>query len=182
MRGYGLEHEIEDYFIKLDGKTRETSIFERSFRVPFSGMLSSLKGDVRTNIKLFPKQLMIECKERKSAGYTLTVESVWIEKLFTEADAESMVPVLCLSFKGAKDRIYVVVRRKDFSFYGRTLVFPTEIGNYKLERERIREGAFLFPNKVVVPWRYFREFLEGYYELAKKTSGHLSAEQIHECR
>jgi len=162
MKGYSLEHEIEDFFIKLDGKTRETPIFERSFRVPYSGALSCLKGDVRTNVKRFPKQLMIECKERKSTGVReMIVEKKWIEKLFSEAEEDGMIPVLCLSFKGAKDRIYVMVRRKDFSMYGSNVVFPTRTGNYKLVRDEIREGAFLFPIKtVVVPWRYFTEFLE----------------------
>lgn len=124
-KGYALEHDIEQYFLDVDGKTRdmaiigETGHIQRTFRVPNSGALAALKGDVRTSIPWLPQQIMVECKHRRCrlAGNKMAyhMDMTVVQKNIDEADAAGMMPVFVFAFKGAmKNRIQAILRTKDW--------------------------------------------------------------------
>lgn len=119
-RGYRFESETEQFFLDLTGQNRNDSILKangginRTFRVPGSGAMSALKGDVITAILWLEKQLKVECKQRhernKKDGMIFFVEKEWIDKNTEEAIADNQIPILTLSFKGAQnDRVWVII-------------------------------------------------------------------------
>jgi len=135
-KGYGLEHEIEAAFLQLEGKTCEDPIFDtsgkitRTFRVPTSGMMASLPGDVVTGNPKFTRQFMVECKARrhssKKEGIIFRLNMGWVEKNEKEAVIAGYLPVFVLSFKGTqKNRLWVVINSTVLEyFYGK---FPPAV-------------------------------------------------------
>jgi hypothetical protein len=122
-RGYGLEHEIEQYFLQYGDQTAQMPFEQRTFRVPFSGMMASLKGDVRTHISWLPKQFIIECKERKTVtkkkGQVFRLPKEWLLKLEEEAKIDDRIPILIFSFKGARNcRLNVIVNDSFINTFG----------------------------------------------------------------
>jgi len=125
-KGYGLEHEIEVWLLKLAEQDVNTSPLERSFRVPNSGAMICLKGDVRTNnISWLPKGITFECKSRQNDSKSkerekkklksLRLEKEWLDKNRKEADAEGRLSAVCINFKGTKEnRIHVVMPLEHF--------------------------------------------------------------------
>lgn len=121
-KGYHFEHEIEELFLKLAGQTRDIPLIDRCFRVPASGSLRGLKGDVYTNVPFLKKQFLIECKARK-VKKAFYVKREWLTKLEEEAKNINHIPLLAISFKGAKkDRVFFFIKKKDYSE-----LFGTEI-------------------------------------------------------
>lgn len=128
-KGYSFESETEDFFLEMTGQTKKDPILQadgcgvirvnRSFRVPGSGAMESLAGDVVTYLYWLPRQLKIECKARnertKRDGQMITVEKEWITKNDAEGDKDNQTPVLTISFKGVKsNRIWFMMRSYDF--------------------------------------------------------------------
>jgi len=118
-KGYGLEHEVEDIFLRLAGQQRETPLSERTFRVPQSGSIRGLKGDVLTNVPFLPFQFLIECKSRKirsaKGDFIFRLDASWLSKISQEADSVGRIPLLVFSFKGAKvDRLWCCIRKSDY--------------------------------------------------------------------
>ena len=124
-KGYHFESEVEQMFLDLEGKTKQDPIFDgqkiaRTFRVPASGMMASLPGDVVTATPWFPKQFMIECKARtmftKKKGQIFRLDYDWVVKNEQESVKAGYVPLLMFSFKRTKtDRIWVIVPQEVFS-------------------------------------------------------------------
>jgi hypothetical protein len=122
-KGYALEHEIEEILLRLAKQNREVPMPERTFRVPQSGSIRGLKGDIVTNIPFLPFQFLIECKSRRARskkGPVFRLDSEWLPKLEKEAAEMNKVPLLVFSFKGVKaDRIWCCVRKNDYeSIFG----------------------------------------------------------------
>ncbi len=120
-KGYSLEHEIEVWICKLAEQDLILSPLDRSFRVPNSGAMANLKGDVRTNkIEWLPKDIIFECKHRKNASTSkasekkrlksLRVEKEWLDKNRDEAEKENKLSAICISFKHAsKNRQHIIM-------------------------------------------------------------------------
>ena len=117
-RGYPLEHEVEQLFMDLAGQSRKNGLLERTFRVPQSGSIRGLKGDIITKIPFLKKQFLIECKARKcmsKQGRVFRLDPDWLSKVEKEATELSMIPLLVFSFKGAKkDRLWCCIRETDY--------------------------------------------------------------------
>jgi hypothetical protein len=127
-RGYGLEHEIEQYFLILTGHTNRDPIMDsegriqRTFRVPNSGAMRSLKGDIRTCVPWLPKQFLIEAKHRREKSkdgsiftpvYHLDMELV--QKNVVEAEECGYMPVFAFAFKGSpRNRLHAIFRQSDY--------------------------------------------------------------------
>lgn len=134
-KGYSFESEIEDIFLKLEGKTKQDPIIDgagkilRTFRVPSSGMMASFPGDVITANPKFDKQIMIECKARysitKKHGQVFRLNMDWIIKNEKEAYKEGYIPLFALCFKKAKiGRIWFVINKEDtFKLFGNNINF-----------------------------------------------------------
>jgi hypothetical protein len=150
-RGYGLEHETEIYFLDLNGQTNkdpiigQTGSIGRTFRVPASGALAALKGDVRTAIPWLKKQIMVECKDKRkksadgSQFYRLKMDIV--QKNIEEAQAANMIPVFLFAYKGAMfNRKQVVMRKKDLE---ELLENFDDLGPVQADVERIQFKAQL---------------------------------------
>ena len=130
-KGYGLEHELEAYFLKLTGQTIQDPIMDgngnikRTFRVPSSGAMASFKGDVRTAVPWLPKQFLVEAKHRREKSkkgskttpvYRLDMRLV--NKNNSEADQVGLVPIFVFAFKGSPtNRIQVIFREYDYIFF-----------------------------------------------------------------
>jgi hypothetical protein len=146
-RGYGLEHETEIYFLDLNGQTNKDPIINakkgtinRTFRVPASGALAALKGDVRTAIPWIKRQIMVECKDKRkkskdgSQFYRMKMDIV--QKNIEEAEAAEMLPVFLFAYKGAMfNRKQVVMRQKDL---GELLENFDELGPVQADIEGIQ--------------------------------------------
>jgi len=122
-KGYALEHEIEEVFLRFAKQDRNSPLSERTFRVPQSGSIRGLKGDIITNVPFLPFQFLIECKSRKTLskkGPVFRLNAEWFPKLEEEASKANKVPLLVFSFKGVKkDRIWCCVRKSDYeSIFG----------------------------------------------------------------
>lgn len=120
LKGYDLEHWTERFFLDLFGISPRSPILDetgkilRSFRVPSSGALSSLKGDVIVpNFLGF--SLVIECKRRKEKtkkrGHQFSLKFDWLKKI--QEEAKDAIPVFVFSLTGVKGK-YFVFREKDF--------------------------------------------------------------------
>jgi len=125
-RGYSFESEIEGYFLDLEGKKRQDAIFDatgricRTFRVPTSGMMASMPGDVITGNHNFPQQFMIECKARyhmtKKSGQVFRLDTDWVDKNEQESYKAGYLPIFVLSFKRMKKyRIWAVLDEKVYT-------------------------------------------------------------------
>lgn len=129
-KGYGLEHELEAYFLRFTNQTVQDPIMDgngnikRTFRVPSSGAMASFKGDIRTAIPWLPKQFLVEAKHRrmksKKGSKTSPVyrlEMKLVDKNNSEADQVGLTPIFVFSFKGCPhNRIHVVFRECDYVF------------------------------------------------------------------
>jgi hypothetical protein len=127
-RGYGLEHQIEEYFLLLTGHTNKDPIMDaegrisRSFRVPNSGAMRSLKGDVRSCLGFVPKEFLIEAKHRREKSkdgsiftpvYHLDMELV--QKNVLEAEECGYMPVFAFAYKGSpRNRLHAIFRQADY--------------------------------------------------------------------
>jgi hypothetical protein len=125
-KGYVLEHEVEEIFLRFAGQRRDVPMSERTFRVPQSGSIRGLKGDIITNIPFLPFQFLIECKSRRALskkGSVFRLNTEWFPKLEEEASEVNKVPLLVFSFKGVKkDRIWCCIRKSDYeSIFGETV-------------------------------------------------------------
>ncbi len=122
-KGYQLESELESFFLLFTNQTKKDSLFKdgkinRSFRVPNSGAMAALAGDVRTCLPFLKKQFMVECKGRtqstKKGGKIYRLKYEWLQKNEKEADEEGLMPIHALSFKGTKkSRVWVIFRKRD---------------------------------------------------------------------
>jgi len=111
-KGYNLESEIENFFLMLTGKKRNDPIilkdgsFGRSFRIPNSGAMKSLKGDVIGILPWIKKFFKVECKHRyectKKKGQYICILKEWIDKNNEEAKIDNQIPILCIAFKREK--------------------------------------------------------------------------------
>ena len=117
-KGYVLEHEVEEIFLQLAKQNRDVPMSERTFRVPQSGSIRGLKGDIVTNVPFLPFQFLIECKSRKTKskkGPVFRLDFEWLLKLEKEAMEVNKIPLLVFSFKGVKlDRIWCCIRENDY--------------------------------------------------------------------
>jgi len=128
-KGYNFESEVEDWFLAFTGQNKHDPILKaddkglihvnRSFRIPSSGAMDSLKGDILTAIPGLPRQIKVECKSRyehtKKDGQMIIVEKEWLSKNEAEAKADNQIPVLTFSFKRLqKDRIWWIIKKADF--------------------------------------------------------------------
>lgn len=129
-KGYGLEHELEAYFLRFTGQTVQDPIMDgngnikRTFRVPSSGAMASFKGDIRTAVPWLPRQFLVEAKHRRekskkgskrSPVYHLDMRLV--DKNNREADQVGLMPIFVFAFKGSPtNRIHVVFRERDYEF------------------------------------------------------------------
>jgi len=131
-KGYNFESEIEDFFLEMENKNKHTPLLvfdergflkvNRSFRVPASGAMDSIKGDIITANEKFTRQFKVECKSRlektKRDGQIVHAEKEWITKNEREAKEDNQVPVLCFSFKRVqKNRIWWLMKEEDFKAY-----------------------------------------------------------------
>ena len=183
-KGYSLEHEIETYFLQIGNQDKNMPFDKRTFRVPFSGMMTSLKGDVRTNcINWLPQQLMIECKDRrtknKNQGVVFNLELEWLFKLVKEAKAEDRMPVFIFAFKGTKfNRLQAMIHFKNPLFYQNSpryypILTKNGVRFVKKELDELynnSEGytADLPNNWVLFSWNKFDALLKSIKEKAKK--------------
>jgi len=128
-KGYVFESEIEDFFLEFTGQTKKDPILKsdkmgmiklnRTFRIPTSGAMDSMKGDVITSIPWLPQQLKVECKSRreknKKDGPILNVELDWIEKNNQEAYDDYQLPILVVKFKRIPhNRVWWIMKETDF--------------------------------------------------------------------
>lgn len=124
-KGYAFESELEDVFLSLTGQTKKDSIFNdkgeihRTFRVPTSGAMACLKGDIRTCLPFLQKQWLIEAKARtektKKYGRQFPLEMEWFLKIVEEGKEENRVPVVAVSFKGAREkRVWLAFLVEDY--------------------------------------------------------------------
>lgn len=123
--GYGLESETEDFFLKLTNKKRNDPIiksdgsFGRSFRIPNSGAMKSIKGDVIGILPWIKKFFKVECKHRyectKKKGQYICVLKEWIDKNNEEAKADNQIPMLTIAFKREHNsRVWFIVEQPFF--------------------------------------------------------------------
>jgi hypothetical protein len=126
-----LEHRIEGYFLALTGQSIQDPILnaqghiQRTFRVPASGAMASMKGDIRTAITWLPRQILVEAKHRrmkskngsKSAPvYRLDMELV--HKNEEEAKAIGFLPLFAFCFKGSpKNNLHAILKHEDYNFF-----------------------------------------------------------------
>ena len=130
-KGYAFESETEDFFLKQTDMNKQTPLLKfndkglllinRSFRVPNSGAITSIKGDVITAIPWLPKQFKVECKARymhnKKDGQIVLFEKEWITKNEEEAKRDNQISVLTFSFKKVKQRRqWWIIHNLDFEF------------------------------------------------------------------
>ena len=145
-KGYPLEHEVEQIFLNLAGQRRTNGILTRTFRVPQSGSIRGLKGDVVTNIPFLKKQFLIECKARKSEPFYLDPE--WLLKIEQEAKETDKIPLLVFSFKGAKkDRLWCCIRFTDYeNLFNERPIITSKLSlsrkKYSLVRKKLKEYSF----------------------------------------
>jgi hypothetical protein len=77
-------------------------------RIPLSGSLSSMPGDVVT------ERFLVECKLRGSSGKKqIAIEKAWLRKIEKEAQAQGRIPLLVFKYKDDKD-YYVILNLNDF--------------------------------------------------------------------
>jgi len=127
--GYALESEIEDFFLSFTGQNKHDPILmsddkgmirlNRTFRIPTSGAMDSMAGDVVTCIPWLPRQFKVECKSRyektKKDGSIIFLEHEWIKKNNEEAETDHQMPLLAFTFKKVKkDRLWWMVKQEDF--------------------------------------------------------------------
>lgn len=129
-KGYQFESEIEDFFLELTGQTKKDPILKadekglikvnRSFRIPTSGAMESMKGDILTAIPWLPRQFKVECKTRreknKKDGRIFTLELDWVRKNNQEAKVDNQIPLLTFAFKGdtSGNRIWWLIQNNDY--------------------------------------------------------------------
>lgn len=114
-KGYEFESEVEQLFLDLTGQARKDSLLKfnkkgelvvnRSFRIPNSGAMESIKGDIVTAVPWFPRQLKVECKARRTKlkrGSVVNFDKEWIDKHTQEAKEDHQLAVWAFSFKGVK--------------------------------------------------------------------------------
>jgi hypothetical protein len=158
-KGYGLEHETELYFLSLTGQTNKdliispvTGTINRSFRVPASGALAALKGDVRTAIPWLKQQVLVECKDKrkksKSGAQFYRLKMDIVQKNIEEAYAAGLIPVFLFAFKGSmRNRKQVVLTRDDMikfvDMLGEDTVFPDiESIQYKAYKPKLNSKSY----------------------------------------
>lgn len=151
-KGYIFESEIEDFFLALTNQKKKDPILKtdhtgmirvnRTFRIPTSGAMESMKGDVLTAIPWLPKQMKVECKNRrertKKDGPIFSIEIDWIEKNNAEAAADRQLPVLTLKFKRTPThRVWWLMRERDFRLLAKPL---TNTVDFELKQMNIKVG------------------------------------------
>lgn len=129
-KGYEFESQTEQLFLDLTEQKRSEPLLvfnakgelvvNRSFRVPSSGAMESIKGDIITAIPWLPRQLKVECKARytqlKTRGAVINFEREWITKHLEEAIADHQLPVWTFSFKGAREgRVWFLIKEGDYT-------------------------------------------------------------------
>lgn len=127
--GYQFESEIENFFLDFEGLNKQTPLlgfdgtgnllFKRTFRVPNSGAMQSIKGDIITALPWLSRQMKVECKSRydstKKDGPIINIDKSWITKNEQEARADHQIPALVFSIKKVKThRIWWVMHSDDF--------------------------------------------------------------------
>ena len=120
-KGYSFEKEIERWLLKVAEQDESLSPLDRSFRVPCSGAMACMKGDVLTNkVKWLARDITFECKSRKDDSTdkqrkkeglkSFRLEKEWLDKNREEAEKDGRLSVVCVNFKRTmKNRIHVVV-------------------------------------------------------------------------
>lgn len=102
--GYGFEHEVEEFFMALEGQKRSDPLYKRSHRQPASGAMASAKGDVVSELDFLKDfgQFMVECKDRKGSkgdGKSVSVKKAELDKCRFEAHSDGMHPLFGVKVK-----------------------------------------------------------------------------------
>lgn len=111
--GKAFESEIEKDLMDLVGQTRDGDARFRTRRIFSSGNAMSDKGDVITCIDQLPKQILIECKRRrtksKKQGVFFSLDYSWLDKIKEEAERRGCIPLFVFAFTGVKkNRIWAM--------------------------------------------------------------------------
>ncbi|MEE9214903.1 MAG: hypothetical protein V3U54_08935 [Thermodesulfobacteriota bacterium] len=129
-KGYAFESHLEDFFLSFTGQTKHDPILKttsagviqinRSFRVPASGAMDALAGDVITYLPWLQQQFKVEAKERyektKMDGYVLNVEIEWINKNNEEAITDKQIPILAIKFKRrSRNQVWWIMKKVDLT-------------------------------------------------------------------
>ena len=120
-KGYPFESSIEAWALQLEGKTRDDNMEERSIRVPTSGAMRGMNGDIRTRFHWLDKQLLVECKSRQNASSKKDVRSIrlekeWLDKNYEEAIKDKRLSAVIINYKATKhNRIHVVMPLDHFT-------------------------------------------------------------------
>jgi len=146
--GYQLESEIEDFFLSFTGQTKHDPILKaddnglirlnRTFRIPTSGAMDSMAGDVVTCIPWLPCQLKIEAKSRyektKKDGSIIFIEHEWIRKNNKEAIIDNQIPLLAFTFKKVKqDRLWWLLKDGDLQHLIQKVSFDCHARHWRRE-------------------------------------------------
>jgi len=81
------------------------SIFKK---VPGSGAIgtqigeSILTGDLRGEVKSFPRKFKIECKTGYGGSTQMTIKKEWLDKIKEESSKDMTIPLLLAKFSGAR--------------------------------------------------------------------------------
>ncbi len=170
-KGYAFESEIEDFFLRLTGQTKQDPILKsdsqglirlnRTFRIPTSGAMESMKGDILTAIPWLPKQLKVECKIRrqksKKEGRIFTLELEWIRKNNEEGLADNQIPLLTFAFKGETtgNRTWWLVRATDYEYLGKlpSMSYKTcPTGVLNKNQDKLKFVHSVLPNGADTVW------------------------------
>lgn len=120
-RGYFFEHFCENWALQLEGKTINDDMEQRSIRVPTSGAMRGMNGDIRTRFNWLDKQLLVECKSRQNASSKKDVRSIrlekeWLDKNYEEAIKDKRLSAVMINYKGTKhNRVHVVMPLDHFT-------------------------------------------------------------------
>jgi len=173
-RGYSFESEIEEFFLKLENKTKQDPIIDstgkicRTFRVPTSGAMASFPGDVITSNLKFKQQFMIECKARydttKKLGQVFRLDMNWVTKNEEEARKAGYLPLFFLSFKRTKqNRIWAIIDNKVIQLLN---IKVTAVYNYSRKKKSIilvkrqldtNPTSYKLGNRYLVPFEIITE-------------------------
>lgn len=199
-KGYGFEHFIEGYFLQLTNQKITDPIFwhgkvNRSFRVPGSGAMSSLAGDVVTELPFLTTQFMVECKHRKQRhkdGPVFRVPLKDLHKNLSESTKEDKLSLFAISYKGtSENRIQIIVDKETYLLFQAFPLFKSALkydlpkDKYKIDKSLILKKKYLDEvysqqkdyvisvndEWFVMSWDYFdkemRELARRHYEITK---------------
>jgi hypothetical protein len=144
--GYPFEHLIESWALSLENKTINGNMEERSIRVPTSGAMRGMNGDIRTRFPFLDKQLLIECKSRQNASTKAGIRSVrlekeWLDKNYEESIKDKRLSVVMINYKATKhNRIHVVMPLDHFTELIQTIKdLKSQLSGLKIAYDMIKD-------------------------------------------